>query len=154
LSSQADFERFLHDGLVGPSQRWSPLSGQEATALRHLVWRYRDRTRRKFGATFLETAGEHQGLALELIAAELRKSSRWGTNFQPSTPDPLVQVLSMLPVFSITMKDEATLVARFLRPLADEEAARLLEAAGLNGGRGEDPFTPGEPKLQAYLWWD
>ncbi|MBK9967777.1 MAG: hypothetical protein IPP07_24030 [Holophagales bacterium] len=48
------------------------------------------------------------------------------------------------------MKGNDTMIIRFLRPLLDDEAEVLLRVAHAE----ESPFTPGDPRLEAFLWWD
>lgn len=98
----------------------------------------------------METEEGEQRLAKETILAELRKSARWGINDQPVDPARLAQQLSELPVFTVSMRSDDTLVVRFLRPLSEEEAAFLMKVART----GETPFQSGEPRLEAFCWWD
>ncbi len=147
-ASQDSFERFLTKGFLETSESW--MGDQRQTlAFRLLVWRYRESTKRRFGAAFLEK-DEEPRLSKTQILSEMRRSDRWGVNEQPGDPDSFAQELARLPVFSVTMKGNDTMIIRFLRPLLDDEAEVLLRVAHAE----ESPFTPGDPRLEAFLWWD
>lgn len=148
-ASQEAFERFLKTGLREEDGQWIG-DPRQREDLRNLAWRYREATKRRFGAAFIEREEGEKRLAKEAILAELQNSDRWGINDQPGNPAELAQQLSELPVFTVAMRRDDTLVVRFLRPLSEEEANLLAKAARTD----ESPFQQGEPRLEAFCWWD
>lgn len=154
LVSQDAFESFLRLGMADDGVSWQPATDEASDRLRHLTWRYRERTKRRFGPSFLESGHRSSRLDSSELSSILQTSSRWGANDQPEDPQVLAGVLASLPVYSAEMRREDTLVVRFLRPLVSDEVRLLLSAAGYSESEEESPFPKDEPPLEAVLWWD
>jgi len=87
------------------------------------------------------------------ILFELNKSNRWGVNDQPVDPGLVANVIVELPILSVNMKKQDTLILKFTRPLSEDEANKLRRAVDLDPEHEDDPFPDG-PKLEALCWWD
>lgn len=147
LNDQVAFEEFLRVGYVSDLDTL-----RTSEQIRALTWRYRLRTKRRFGPTFLEhDPGAVSRISRdELLELLTRGSTLWGTNEQPANVESFAAYLSTLPIYTATMPKRDTLVLTFLRPLTNEESEHLIHEAR----QEQSPFIANEPHLEAHLWWD